>query len=76
LVKYVDCKYVTINDVSFGVPLKRIEIIDHNANEWNDWNEIYVCAHTTNRRDYRIVNSYPSGPPTGMKFMKIANFKQ
>ncbi len=52
------------------------DIIDHNGNERNDWNEIYVCAHTANRRNYRIVNTYPSGPPTNMKFMKIANMKK
>lgn len=53
------------------------KITDSNSNGITDWNEIYICGHTNNRRDHNLKALYgsPSTPPSGMRFIKINNFK-
>lgn len=50
---------------------------DKNSNGITDWDEIYICGHTNNRRNHNLKALYgsPSTPPSGMRFIKINNFK-
>jgi len=41
-----------------------------------EYAEIYICGHTSNRQDKNLKALYGgTAPPSGMKFLKITNFK-
>ncbi|MDF1618628.1 amidase domain-containing protein [Petrocella sp. FN5] len=48
-------------------------IVDLDSDGYADWNEIQICAHTSNRNDHNLKALYGgiSSPPSNMDFMKI-----
>lgn len=50
---------------------------DSNGNGVTDWSEIYITAHTKNRKNHNLKALYSgiSTPPSYLKFVKIAHFK-
>lgn len=51
-------------------------ISDNNSNGIIEYKEIYVSAHTSNRRDYNLKTLYGgTNPPSNMHFVKVTNFK-
>lgn len=48
---------------------------DSNGNGIIDYSEIYISAHTANRRDYNLKANYLGIIPQGTRFMKIYSYK-
>jgi len=52
------------------------EVSDTNGNGIIDYNELEICAHTSNRKDKNLATLYGSTQPSNMQFVRIVRVKQ
>lgn len=48
---------------------------DADGDGYVEYNELEICAHTSNRKDKNLAALYGSTPPSGMKFMRVVRVK-